>query len=240
MKILAIETSTRVGSVAIVEDESLIAEYTLNVVATHSERLLSAVDHILSDSRITIQEIEGFAVSLGPGSFTGLRIGLSTVKGLALATGKGVVGVPTLDVLAHNLAFTHLLVCPLLDARKEEVYTALYKGDGKGMLRKLTPDLALKPDDLLERIKEPVIFLGDGVQAYRDKVIHFQGDHLFAPSYLNQPRASVLAKLGLEKFRQGEILKEEEILPLYCRAPEAEIVWKEREGSIRIDKMRGL
>jgi tRNA threonylcarbamoyladenosine biosynthesis protein TsaB len=231
MKILAVETSTRVGSVAIVENESLIAEYTLNVVATHSERLLPAIDQILKDSKLTIQEIEGFAVSLGPGSFTGLRIGISTVKGLALATGKAVVGIPTLDVLAHNVVFSHLLICPMLDARKGEVYTALYRGDGKGILQKLSPDLALKPHDLLQRVKEPVIFLGDGVDVYRDKLTGNKDNYLFAPSYLNQPRASTLAKLCLEKFRKGEILKEEEIIPLYCRASEAEIMWKEKEGS---------
>jgi tRNA threonylcarbamoyladenosine biosynthesis protein TsaB len=231
MKILSIETSTRVGSVAIIEDEHLIAEYILNVVSTHSERLLPSIDQILKDSQLTVRDIEGFAVSLGPGSFTGLRIGISTVKGLALATGRAVVGVPTLDCLAHNIAFTHLLVCPILDARKGEVYTALYQGDGSGKLEKLTPDLALKPEELLTRIKEPVIFLGDGVEAYRDTLRSGQDNCLFAPAYLNQPRASVLAKLGLEKFKQGHIFKEEEIQPLYCRLAEAEIAWKEKEGS---------
>ena len=231
MKILSIETSTRVGSVAIMEDEHLIAEYILNVVSTHSERLLPSIDQILKDSQLTVRDIEGFAVSLGPGSFTGLRIGISTVKGLALAAEKGVVGVPTLDVLAHNLMFTRLLVCPLLDARKGEVYTALYQGDGSGKLEKLTPDLAIKPEELLTRIKEPVIFLGDGVEAYRDKLRSGQDNCLFAPAYLNQPRASVLASLGLEKFRRGHIFKEDEIQPLYCRLAEAEIAWKEKEGS---------
>jgi len=227
MKILSIETSTRVGSVAIIEDEHLIAEYILNVVSTHSERLLPSIDQILKDSQLTVRDIEGFAVSLGPGSFTGLRIGISTVKGLAFAAGKEVAGIPTLDVLAHNLMFTRLLVCPLLDARKGEVYTALYQGDGSGKLEKLTPDLAIKPEELLTRIKEPVIFLGDGVEAYRDTLRSGQDNCLFVPAYLNQPRASVLAKLGLEKFKRGEILKDDEILPLYCRAPEAEIMWKE-------------
>ncbi|HUT85014.1 MAG TPA: tRNA (adenosine(37)-N6)-threonylcarbamoyltransferase complex dimerization subunit type 1 TsaB [Thermodesulfobacteriota bacterium] len=231
MKILALETSTKVGSVAISEDEHLIAEYTLNVISTHSERLLPSIDQILRDSKLSIREIDGFAISLGPGSFTGLRIGISTVKGLALAAEKGVVGVPTLDVLAHNLAFTNLLVCPLLDARKGEVYTALYRGNGKDMLRKLTPDLALKPDELLSMIKETAIFLGDGVEVYRNKLDNRENNHLFAPFYLNQPRASVLAKLGLEKFRQGHIFKEDEIQPLYCRLAEAEIAWKEKEGS---------
>jgi len=231
MKILSIETSTRVGSVAIIEDEHLIAEYILNVVSTHSERLLPSIDQILKDSQLTVRDIEGFAVSLGPGSFTGLRIGISTVKGLALATGRAVVGVPTLDCLAHNIAFTHLLVCPILDARKGEVYTALYQGDGSGKLEKLTPDLAIKPEELLTRIKEPVIFLGDGVEAYGDTLRSGQDNCFFAPVYLHQPRASVLAKLGLEKFKQGHMFKEEEIQPLYCRLAEAEIAWKEKEGS---------
>jgi len=231
MKILSIETSTKVGSVAIMEDEHLIAEYILNVVSTHSERLLPSIDQILKDSQLTVRDIEGFAVSLGPGSFTGLRIGISTVKGLALAAEKGVVGVPTLDVLAHNLMFTHLLVCPLLDARKGEVYTALYQGDGSGRLEKLTPDLAIKPDDLLKMVKEPIIFLGDAVEVYRDKLGGDKDNHFFAPVYLHQPRASVLAKLGLEKFKQGHMFKEEEIQPLYCRLAEAEIAWKEKEGS---------
>lgn len=229
MKILALETSTRVGSVAITEDEYLIAEYTLNVISTHSERLLPSIDQILKDSKLSIRGIDGFAISLGPGSFTGLRIGISTVKGLAFAAGKEVAGIPTLDVLAHNLAYTHCMVCPLIDARKGELYTALYKGNGRGCLQKLTTDLALTPDDLFKMVKEPAIFLGDGVEVYRDKLGGDKDNHFFAPGCLHQPRASVLAKLGLEKFRRGEVFGEEKILPLYCRAPEAEIIWRGRE-----------
>jgi len=224
MKILALETSTKVGSVAITEGEHLIAEYILNVISTHSERLLPSIDQILKDSKLSIREIDGFAISLGPGSFTGLRIGISTVKGLAFAAGKRVAGIPTLDVLAHNLAYTHCMVCPIIDARKGEIYTALYKGNGRGTLKKLTSDLVLKPDDLLEMVKGPVIFLGDGAEVYQDKLGSDKDDHFFAPVYLCQTRASVLAKLGLEKFKREEILKEDEIRPLYCRAPEAEIV----------------
>ena len=231
MKILALETSTKVGSVAITEGEHLIAEYILNVISTHSERLLPSIDQILKDSKLSIREIDGFAISLGPGSFTGLRIGISTVKGLAFAAGKRVAGIPTLDVLAHNLAYTHCMVCPIIDARKGEIYTALYKGNGRGTLKKLTADLVLKPDDLLEMVKGPVIFLGDGAEVYQDKLGSDKDDHFFAPVYLHQPRASVLAKLGLEKFKQGHMFKEEEIQPLYCRLAEAEIAWKEKEGS---------
>ena len=215
---------------AIVEEGVLIAEYTLNVTATHSERLLPAVDRLLKDSKLTILDIEGFAVSLGPGSFTGLRIGISTVKGFAIATGRGVVGVPTLDILAHNVVFTQRLVCPLMDARKGEVYTALYKGDGRGKLVKLTPDLALTPDEVLARIGEPVIFLGDGTQVYQDRLAAGKVDCLFAPMYLNQVRASVLADLSLPRFEQGDTLRGREILPIYCRPPEAEIMWQKREA----------
>jgi len=230
MKILALETSTKVGSVAITEDEHLVAEYTLDVLSTHSEKLLPSVDQIIKDAKLTIQEIEGFAISCGPGSFTGLRIGISTVKGLAFSTGKRVAGIPTLDVLANNLPYTDLLVCPTIDARKGEIFTALYKGDGRGALKKLTSDLAMKPTELLRMIHEPVIFLGNGTEAYRDILGGNQNNHLFAPSYLNQPRALVLARLSLEKFRRGEIFKEEELLPLYCRVSEAEIQWKAKAG----------
>jgi tRNA threonylcarbamoyladenosine biosynthesis protein TsaB len=139
-----------------------------------------------------------------------------------------VAGIPTLDVLAHNISFTHLMVCPLIDAKKGEVYTALYRGNGRGRLKKLTSDLALKPEMLLKMVKELTIFIGDGVEVYRDKLERDQGKNFFAPFYLHQPRASILAKLALENFRRGEVFKEEELLPLYCRLPEAEIIWKER------------
>ena len=131
MRILGVDTSTSCGSLGLIDEDGVIAEYALFREETHSARLVPAIQALLREARININEIDGMAISLGPGSFTGLRVGLSAVKGLALATEKLVVGIPTLDALASNLPFTPYLICPILDARKGEVYTALYK-DGEG------------------------------------------------------------------------------------------------------------
>ncbi len=127
MKLLGIETSTRTGSVAIVDEEEVIAEYALNIKETHTARLMPAIDHILKGAHLTIHQMDAVAVSLGPGSFTGLRIGLAAAKGLCLALRKPLMGIPTLDAFAHNICCPSHLICPLLDARKGEVYTALYR-----------------------------------------------------------------------------------------------------------------
>ena len=145
MKILGIDTATRVGSLAIVDNESLIGEYTLNMNTTHSVRLLPALDQLLKTADLVLSHIDVLAISLGPGSFTGLRIGASTVKGLALAANKPVVGIPTLDALAQNFRGVESLICPMVDARKKEVYTALYRSKRTGSLEKETPDLAVAP-----------------------------------------------------------------------------------------------
>src|SRR5512142_2379760 len=130
MYVLGIETSTKTGSVAVVSDKAVIAQYSLNIEITHSERLMSTVDRVLKDTGIALSQLDGFAVATGPGSFTGLRIGVSTVKGLAFATGKPVAAVPTLFALAWNVPHAAWPVCPLLDARKKEVYAAVYALDG--------------------------------------------------------------------------------------------------------------
>ncbi|MFH1624291.1 MAG: tRNA (adenosine(37)-N6)-threonylcarbamoyltransferase complex dimerization subunit type 1 TsaB [Pseudomonadota bacterium] len=229
MKVLAIETATMAGSVALVDGEELVSEYLLNIEATHSERLLLAIDCVTRDSKIPIGEVDGFAISLGPGSFTGLRIGTTTIKGLAFATNKPVVGIPTLDALAENLPFTDYLVCPLLDARKKEVYTALYKRDAENKLRKLTSDLALSPVDLLKRIREKVVFLGDGVKVYHKLIKEELGDlALFSPLNLMVPRAANVARLSLEKFKKNSTLDLRTFTPYYVRRSEAEEKFREQ------------
>ena len=140
MYILGIETSTKTGSVAIASEKSVIAQYSLNIEVTHSERLMATVDRVLKDTGIVMSQFDGFAVAVGPGSFTGLRIGLSTVKGLALATGKPVAAVPTLNGLAWNLPYSAYPVPPLLDARKNEVYAALYAFDGHELVQVLAEE----------------------------------------------------------------------------------------------------
>ena len=127
MKILGIDTSTSCGSVGLIDGDSVIAEYLIDIPVTHSERLLGSIEHVLRQAGCSTGELDGWAISLGPGSFTGLRIGVSTIKGLAFATQKPVAGVPTLDVLAFNISPTPYLICPVLDARKGEVYAAFYR-----------------------------------------------------------------------------------------------------------------
>ena len=232
MKVLAVETSTMAGSVALVDGEELVSEYLLNISITHSERILVAIDHVTRDAKVPIKEVDGFAVSLGPGSFTGLRIGISTIKGLAFATKKPVVGIPTLDALAENILFTDYLICPILDARKKEVYTALYKRDKIDKLKKLTPVLAIKPIDLLKKIQEKVVFLGDGIDVYHTLIKEGLGDlAIFAPLNLRLPRAGNIAKRSLDQFKKTNLMNLNTFTPSYVRRSEAEEKFRERTGN---------
>jgi tRNA threonylcarbamoyladenosine biosynthesis protein TsaB len=231
LKVLAVETSTIAGSVALIDGEELIAEYLLNIEITHSERLLSTIDRVICDAKIQMGDIDGFAISMGPGSFTGLRIGTSAVKGLAFATGKPVVGILTLDAMAENLLFTNYLICPILDARKKEVYAALYKRDEENKLKKFTPDLAIKPKDLLKRIQERVVFLGNGIKVYHTLIKEELRDlALFAPSNLGFPRAGIVARLSLDEFKKNNILDLDTFTPFYIRPSEAEIMVRKARG----------
>lgn len=222
MRIIAIETATLVGSIAIIDDERVISELTLNVKATHSEKLMAAIDHLMELSGLTLNDMDGIAVSIGPGSFTGLRIGLSTAKGLSYGSGKPLIGIPTLDALASNLPFSRYLVCPILDARKGEVYTAIYRDS-----EKVTDDMAVKPDALIEMIKEDTVFLGDGVSTYRN-LLKEQLRDLYheAPLPLLLPKASNVATLALDRLRNNDVDDPFALVPRYIRKSEAEIKWK--------------
>ncbi len=230
MRILAIDTATQVESVALISEEELIAEYTFNCPVTHTKLLVGTMELLLRNSNLTINDIDGLAVSLGPGSFTGLRIGVSTVKGLALASGKPVVGVPTLDALAFNLPFARNLICPIIDAKKGEVYTALYRMDEIKGLIKVTENLVIDPMSLLNRIHEPVIFTGDGVKIYGMLINETLGGlATFAPAQVSTVHAASVAYLGLSKFKQSIIEDPASLTPIYIRLSEAEMKWRERE-----------
>ena len=151
MIVLAMDTSTRTGSVAVAEEDGLIAEYALNIAETHTSRLMPMIDEVLKDANLTITGVDAIAVGLGPGSFTGLRIGIATAKALAMALNKPIVGIPTLDALAHNLPCTSNLICPILDAKRGEIYAALYRRHGY-TLEKLTENLVLPMRELLSKI----------------------------------------------------------------------------------------
>jgi tRNA threonylcarbamoyladenosine biosynthesis protein TsaB len=234
MLILAIETSTLAGSVALVEvprsgDEPqapvvILGESTLNLSVTHSERLMPAIDRLLADVSRPVREIEGIALALGPGSFTGLRIGVSTVKGLAFALGVPVAGVGTLDALAQNVRYARGLVCPVLDARKKEVYAALYRGDGAGALFKVSEDWVLSPQALCRRIEEPTLFLGNGLEVYGDAIREdLKALANFAPEEFSLPRAVHVARLAIPLLREGKTLDLFSFTPIYLRRSDAEI-----------------
>ncbi len=227
MKILAIETATVAGSVAVVDDnKGLIGEIKVDVKIAHSERLMSSVEWLLRASGISIEEIDALAVSIGPGSFTGLRIGLSTAKGLSYATNKPIVPVPTIDAFAASLPFCSHLICPMLDARKNEVYAGLYKWEGT-LLRKILPATAINPGELLEQIRGPVVLMGDATVTYKTLIADIlKTNAIFAPPSKMSPSASTVAEMAIEKINQGIITDPISLTPFYIRKSEAEIRWK--------------
>jgi tRNA threonylcarbamoyladenosine biosynthesis protein TsaB len=228
MKVLGIDTSTSCGSVGLMDDGEVISDYLLNIMVTHSERLLGAIELVLREARCPIGDIDGWAISLGPGSFTGLRIGVSTVKGLAFATGKPVAGVSTLDVLASQIAPTSYLISPILDARKKEVYTAFYRYEEGSSLKRQSDYQAIRPEDLVIKIKEQTIFLGDGVKTYGDFLLNsLPSLAIYPPAPLHFPHGSMVAKLGFELLKKGEYLNLSTFAPFYIRPSEAEVKWRE-------------
>ncbi|MDP3260561.1 MAG: tRNA (adenosine(37)-N6)-threonylcarbamoyltransferase complex dimerization subunit type 1 TsaB [Thermodesulfovibrionales bacterium] len=231
MKILAIDTSTMLGGIAIMDESLLIAESRLNVKSTHSERLMTEIEHCLKQSGIKISDIDVFAVATGPGSFTGLRIGLSTVKGFSYATGKQIVSVPTLEALAWNFPYSRYPVCTMLDARKKEAYAALFKWEGENLIR-LINETSAKPEEFARDAlsvtrDERFIFAGEGAALYRDKIIEAMGEKaIFASPEKTVPSPANVAVLGLKKAKAGEFSEPISLIPMYIRKSEAEVKWK--------------
>jgi tRNA threonylcarbamoyladenosine biosynthesis protein TsaB len=223
MRVLGIETSTLQGGVAIVDDRRVVCELLLSVELTHSERLLPSIDRVLADAGTALAGLDGLAVSLGPGSFTGLRIGLSTVKGLAYATGLPVVGVPTLEAMAWLLPEARWPICPVLDARKQEVYAALFRHEG-GALVRLVEDGALSPERLCDWIEGPTLFIGDGVAAYGDLWRRRLGERMLCPPvFARAARPAIVAGLGRTRLLRGERDDPDRLVPRYLRPSEAEV-----------------
>jgi tRNA threonylcarbamoyladenosine biosynthesis protein TsaB len=229
MRILAADTSTKTGSVAVVEDESLVAEYTLNVSETHSARLMPTIDRVLNDAELGIEDIDALAIAIGPGSFTGLRIGLATFKGLALAAEKKLVAVPTLDALASSISFSDHIVCPILDARMGEVYAALYKFSD-GLCEKVSKDMVLAVEDLFREVDGKVVILGDGIALHRDRIVAVLGERaVFAPQRLWIPRAVNVAAIARSRVERGDSDDIGALEPIYLRQSEAERKWGKRK-----------
>jgi tRNA threonylcarbamoyladenosine biosynthesis protein TsaB len=222
MKLLAVESATLSGGVALQDGDRLLGEITLNIAITHSERLMSAVDRLLDDCGLAPADLDGLAVSVGPGSFTGLRVGLATVKALAMALDLPVAAVPTLDALAARLPFADAPVCPILDARKKEVYLSLYRWRGSGMAREWDY-LALPPELAAARLEAPVILLGDGIEACRPWLERLGAGVRVAPAAQRLPSAAVVAGLGRAALAAGAGVDAEALAPLYLRPSEAQL-----------------
>ncbi len=233
MKILAIDSSSMVASIAVVEDDLLIAEYTTNHGRTHSQTLLPMIDEITKTIELDLETLDAVAIAGGPGSYTGLRIGSATAKGLALSLDIPIINVPTMDALAYNLFSSSYIVCPIMDARRKQVYTGVYKFNGTEM-ETIKPQCIMLVEDLIEELNsldEPVMFLGDGVKAYND-IIGSQMDveYHFAPASMNRAKASSLASLGRKYLEHGQVETAAEHKPEYLMLSQAERELKEKQA----------
>ena len=222
MKILGIDTSTPIGSVALIDGDNLVAEHTLNIVQAHSSRLMPAIDNVLKWGNITADALDGCAVGIGPGSFTGSRIGVATIKSLCYALDKPIVGVSTLEAIAYNLRWANGVICPLLDARRREVYGAVFEGGTTW--QRLSEDLCLSIDAFLDQLDThassncPVNFVGDGLATYGDAVRERLGERVcFVDAIFNVPRGSTIAHLGAQCLQHGESDNYWTLVPNYVR-----------------------
>ncbi len=225
MKILALDSSGLVASVAVVTEEAMLAEYTVNYKKTHSQTLLPMLDEIVKMVEVNLSEVDAIAVAAGPGSFTGLRIGSATAKGLGLALKKPIIPVPTLNGLAYNLYGTDKLICPMLDARRNQVYTGIYEFKGNEFTV-IKEQAALAVEDILEEINElgrEVIFLGDGVPVYQDMIEkNIKVKYAYAPVHLNRQRAGAVGALGILYYQKKQFQSAAEHEPVYLRLSQAE------------------
>lgn len=236
MKILAIDSSGLVASVAVVEEDHLIAEYTMNYKKTHSQTLLPMLEEVKKMTELDLTTIDAIAVAAGPGSFTGLRIGSATAKGLGLALNKPIIPVPTVDALAYNLYATDVIICPIMDARRDQVYTGIYqftKTDASPFTYELhilqeqcavsICEIAEKLNKVCKEIGKSVIFLGDGVPVFAERLEELmQVPYSFAPAHKNRQSAAALGVLAAIYYKAGRVETAAEHAPDYLRLSQAE------------------
>ena len=237
MKILGIDTSTPIGSVALIDDDNIVAEHTLNIVQAHSSRLMPAIDTVLKWGEVTPDALDGCAVGIGPGSFTGIRIGVATAKSLCYAVDKPIVGVSTLEAIAYNLRWTDGFVCPILDARRREIYGSVFHGGAEW--QRLTDDLCLPIEAFLDELDSHIsqdcriVFVGNGLASYGDAVRERfdqtktksglqtpptrEDAVYFADAIFNVPRGATIAKLGAQRLKQGNSDSYWTLVPNYVR-----------------------
>ncbi len=233
MKILAVDSSGLVASVAILDKDKIYAEYTINNKKTHSQTLLPMLDEIVKALEIELKELDAIAIAGGPGSFTGLRIGSSTAKGLGMVLDIPIINVPTVDALAYNLYGTKDMVCPIMDARRNQVYTGLYEFAGNEFVV-IKKQIAVGIDEIAAEINsrnKGVIFLGDGVDVHKETLKELINVPMsFAPAHLLRQRAGAVGALGLIYLEKGLVENPDEHEPEYLRLSQAE---RERAERIR-------
>ena len=225
MKILALDSSGLVASVAVMEDDTMLAEFTMNYKKTHSQTLLPMLDEMAKMIELDLNTVDAIAVAGGPGSFTGLRIGSATAKGLGLALHKPLISIPTVDGLAYNLCGTEKIVCPLMDARRNQVYTGIYEFEGN-TLKVIEPQMAVDISVIAEKLNtlgREVIFLGDGYPVYEKKLEELMRiPYMAAPAHLSRQRAGALGTLALAYAKEGKLESAADHQPDYLRLSQAE------------------
>lgn len=232
MKIIALDSSGLVASVAIMEDQTLIGEYNIQYKKTHSQTLLPMLNELKKMVELDLDTVDAIALAAGPGSFTGLRIGSATAKGLGLAMGKPIIEIPTLDGLACNLYGTDKLVCPIMDARRNQVYTGIYEFVPKEeapvsyKLKSLLPQCAVSVEEIAQKcnsFSREVIFLGDGVPAYEKQLAELMKvPYGFAPAHMNRQRAAAFGILAAGYYKEGKVVSAADHAPEYLRLSQAE------------------
>ncbi|AWI07103.1 tRNA (adenosine(37)-N6)-threonylcarbamoyltransferase complex dimerization subunit type 1 TsaB [Clostridium drakei] len=234
MKILSLDSATEAATCAVIEDNRLLGEITFNYKKQHSILMMPMIDKLLKNLKIDINSLDGFVVSKGPGSFTGLRIGVSTIKGLSQGTDKPFVSVSSLDALAYNLAYTGGTICPIIDALRNNVYTALYNFvDNK--LQRVSDYMIISIDDLISTMNEQnvkVCFIGDAIYKFKEKLTNNIKNVNFAPAHLNVVKASSLGEIGLNLLNSG--IKDDlyTFSPLYIRKSQAEREYEKKMESL--------
>lgn len=249
MRVLAIDSSGLTASVAVVEDTQTVAEYTINYKKTHSQTLLPMIDEVVKMTELDLNTIDAIAVAGGPGSFTGLRIGSATAKGLGFALNKPLIHVPTVDGLAYNVYGCEDIICPIMDARRNQVYTGIYTFSKKAgtkegsnlvepVFQVIKMQMAVSIEELAERLNRyrcPVVFLGDGVPVYENILAEkLTVPYSFAPAYMNRQRAAVVGTLGIQYYKAGKFETAEEHRPDYLRVSQAERERAQREKEAEI------
>ncbi len=230
MRVLAIDTSTNAASAAIMEDDLLLGEYILNHKQTHSQKLMVMVEQILSDLELAARDIDVYAAAVGPGSFTGLRIGVETVKALAHAAGKRVVSVGTLEALAYNVPYTGHVIVPVMDARRKNVYAAAYMWDGE--LREISAPDGITVEECVGECGKfgGVVFVGDGAAIHREYIKEKLGERaVFPHGAVMSARASSVAAIAAKRAKEGKTQSYLEMKPFYIKKCQAEKELEERK-----------